>query len=279
MQDWFIFCNFAPSIKFFTIMKKKFILFAIIPFFCVFGMTARADGSKLDALCDEWNVLHTPFSDFSPYSTIIYSLTTDTIIGENIYIKLVASEQLSSSYQGALREDDHSIYYIPKGSTHEYLLYAFNAKEGDQLVNLWIGGREEDNVGGHKGTVITITENQPHRFVLEISIEDENEVIPYQVSWIEGIGYESTPTGNMCPPSCAADYGVFDLLCAYKNAEQVYSSTKAESFGCYYDGYYQALEAISETSPSSAIKILHNGQIYILRGDRTYTLQGIEIKE
>ena len=32
------------------------------------------------------------------------------------------------------------------------------------------------------------------------------------------------------------------------------------------------------TLESSATKILHDGHIYILRGDRTYTLQGQEVK-
>lgn len=38
-------------------------------------------------------------------------------------------------------------------------------------------------------------------------------------------------------------------------------------------------KTLEEAFPSSTIKILRDGQIYILRGDKTYTLQGIEIKE
>ena len=37
-------------------------------------------------------------------------------------------------------------------------------------------------------------------------------------------------------------------------------------------------EILSENMTSSTKKILHNGQIYILRGDKTYTLQGQEVK-
>ena len=40
---------------------------------------------------------------------------------------------------------------------------------------------------------------------------------------------------------------------------------------------HEAIETI-ETNGGNMTKILHNGQIYILRGDKTYTLQGQEVK-
>jgi hypothetical protein len=39
----------------------------------------------------------------------------------------------------------------------------------------------------------------------------------------------------------------------------------------------QAIDQITN-APSEAAKILRNGQIFILRGDRTYTLTGQEVK-
>lgn len=35
---------------------------------------------------------------------------------------------------------------------------------------------------------------------------------------------------------------------------------------------------VPDGEPSSATKILRNGQLYIIRGDKTYSIQGAEIK-
>ena len=40
---------------------------------------------------------------------------------------------------------------------------------------------------------------------------------------------------------------------------------------------HEAIETI-ETNGGNMTKILHDGQIYIIRGDKTYTLQGQEVK-
>ena len=42
-----------------------------------------------------------------------------------------------------MRNKNKKVYFVPVGSNNEYLLYAFDAQKGDQLSNVWGGGRAE----------------------------------------------------------------------------------------------------------------------------------------
>ena len=204
--------------------------------------------ASLPSLCDEWNVLHEPFSCVGIYcrlQTLIYRLTTDTLIQDVNYVKLMEQEGSNTYYKGAMREGtNRDIYYVPAGSTNEYLLYAFNAQEGDQLNNVWLGGEteKEDCTNAHNATIIAISDSNPRIFTLEIipfTSYEGMEVYPYWMEWIEGVGMSDGPVGaydsnKLCPS--AADLGVFTLLCSYKNGEQVYSSSKSERYGCEFNG-------------------------------------------
>ena len=203
--------------------------------------------NKLPSLCDEWNVLHEPFSCVGIYcrlQTLIYRLTTDTLIQDVNYVKLMEQEGPYTHYKGAMREGtNRDIYYVPANSTHEYLLYAFNAQEGDQLNNVWLGGEteKEDCTNAHNATIIAISDSNPRIFTLEIipfTSYEGMEVYPYWMEWIEGVGMSDGPVGaydsnKLCPS--AADLGVFTLLCSYKNGEQVYVSDMGEQYGCVYN--------------------------------------------
>lgn len=210
------------------------------------------DGEKpqdrLPSLCDEWNVLHKPFECIGPNcfpQTIIYRLSADTLIQDKHYVKLMSEEGSSTTYKGALREGtNRDIYYVPENSTNEYLIYAFNAQVGDELENVWLGGEEERGycINAHNATVIEISNSNPRIFTLEIipttSYEDK-EIYPYRMNWIEGIGMSDGPVGSydrnqLC--TAAADMGVYSLLCAYMEGEQVYTSEMGQKYGCYYDG-------------------------------------------
>ena len=190
---------------------------------------------RLPSLCDEWNMLVEPFSCDGPYwylHTTIFRLTTDTIIEANRYVKLGTQ----TTYSGALREgSNHDIYYIPAGSTHEYLLYAFNAQVGDRLTNLWIGGVANECPNGYSGTVQSISDGTPRIFTLDID-PVEDGIIPLQSKWIEGVGFTDNPTGPQFYLHSAVDYGVETILCAYKEGEQVYASGLSKRYGCQFDG-------------------------------------------
>ena len=232
--------------------------------------------SKMSSLCDEWHVLHEPFWSFSPYSTIHFALTTDTIINARHYIKLESTEGKNTLYEGALREENKKVYFVSVGSNNEYLLYAFDAPKGDQLSNVWGGGRAEICKNSFDAVVTDISDDTPRIFTLTLNTSKEEY---YQIQWLEGIGFMDGPTGsqNICD---IADYGVFRLLCAYRNGEQVYASDYSEKFGCEFNGFvnpWESVENISSDLPS-ATKVLRDGQILILRNGKTYTIQGAELK-
>ena len=195
-----------------------------------------AQNDKLPSLCDEWNVLHEPFSCDGIYcrlQTLIYRLTPDTLIQDVNYVKLMEQEGAYTHYIGAMREgSNRDIYYVPANSTHEYLLYAFNAQVGDTLSNLWVGGFGRD----YQGVVQAISNGSPRIFTIGVKFGDESDDYLYPIRWIEGVGSPETPMGMAVVPNVPADIGVYTLLCAYKNGEQVYSSSKSERYGCEFNG-------------------------------------------
>ena len=192
-------------------------------------------------LCDEWNVLHEPFSWPGGYNTFKYYLSTDTIINGKQYVKLASDKDYP--YCGAFREDNNAnIYYIPSGSTHEYLLYAFNAQVGDTLSNLWVGGFGED----YQGVVQAISNGSPRIFIIGVKFYENSEYYS-PIRWIEGVGSPETPMGLAVVPTVPADIGVFNLLCAYKNGQQVYVSDWGEQYGCEYN--YNPYETPTDTIP------------------------------
>ena len=196
----------------------------------------NTQNDKLPSLCDEWNVLHEPFSCDGIYcrlQTFVYRLTTDTLIQDVNYVKLMEQEGPYTHYKGAMREGtNRDIYYIPADSTHEYLLYAFNAQVGDTLSNLWVGGFGRD----YQGVVQAISNGSPRIFTIGVKFGDESDDYLYPIRWIEGVGSPETPMGKAVVPDVPADIGVYTLLCAYKNGEQVYSSSKSEQYGCEFNG-------------------------------------------
>ena len=193
--------------------------------------------ASLPSLCDEWNILevsNVTCGDCEVYRTYHSQLTTDTIINGKVYAQLIED----GAYRAALREGNkRDVYCIPAGSTHEYLLYAFNVQEGDQLTNLWIGGSPEDSPDGWTMTVEEIQETTPRTFVLSTGYTHTDEGIenyPLYITWIEGVGLTDGPIGVKRCVGCA-DSRSYGVLCAYKNGEQVYVSEMGEQYGCVYN--------------------------------------------
>lgn len=225
-------------------------------------------GNKLPSLCDEWSILSV-FSDLGPertvYQTFHYRLTVDTIIEGQRYFQL----EEEGKYIGAMREgNDADIYYIPAGSTHEYLIYAFNAKVGDKLDNLWFGGNLDDSYYIENAEIADIESSYPKRYVVNIDYKhmyneynDTSDIIHRHLIWIEGVGFENGgPAGYDCI-DCVGGAGLV-ILCANKDGEQIYTSEYGDEYGCEYNSepvkisLYQASEltvwdGITGVEPSS----------------------------
>ena len=203
--------------------------------------------ASLPSLCDEWNVLHEPFSCDGIYcrlQTFVYRLTTDTLIQDVNYVKLMEQEGSNTYYKGAMREGtNRDIYYVPAGSTNEFLLDAFNAQVGDTLSNLWVGGFGDS----YQAVVQAISNGSPRIFTIGVKFGDESDDYLYPIRWIEGVGSPETPMGMAVVPDVPADIGVYTLLCAYKNGEQVYVSELGEQYGCEYN--YDPYATPTDTIP------------------------------
>lgn len=232
--------------------------------------------SQLPSLCDEWNVWYDAFSGPKDSYMIKYYLSTDTIINEQLYTKLCSDKDYQ--YYGVFREgSNRDIYFLPMGSEHEYLIYAFNAQVGDTLSNLWVGGFGED----YQGVVQAISSGNPRIFTIDVDFEDD---IILPIEWIEGVGSPETPWGLAVVPTVPADIGVYNLLCAYKNGEPVYVSQIGEKRGCYgenstadtiplfsYTGDDPGTSTVDPVDPNQVVATLGNEELTI----REYT--GTEI--
>ena len=216
----------------------------------------------LPSLCDEWNVWHESFESYGPISfdkVVKYQLTTDTLINGQQYVKLTSDKD--SPYLGAMREgNNRDIYYVPAGSTNEFLLYAFNAQVGEVLNDLYLGGFEEN---GYSGRVEAISDSNPRIFTVGVNIDEYTE---YPVEWIEGVGSPETPCGLAVVPPSPADVGTYSLLCAYNKGEQVYVSNMGEQHGCEYN--YNPDSTPSDTIP-----------LYIKDGPGSSTIEPVDPNE
>jgi len=245
----------------------------------VSSIDTNPDPLRLNSLCDEWNIakISNAAGPQDEIHTVKAVLEADTIIQMQRYVKLIEA----GAYQGALREGESGvIYYIPAGSAHEYLLYKFNAKVGDRLTNLWYGGDPKRCPNGYKATVLSISDETPRVFTIEVEyiITDSNgeHIIPWTIYWTEGVGLSDGPAGQFCPgPECECSCGQV-LLCAYKNGEQVYVSELGEQYGCVYN--YDPYSTPSDTIPlffytgddpgSSTIDPVDPNQVVVtLKGD------------
>ena len=130
--------------------------------------------SQLPSLCDEWNVWYESFESFGPISfdkVVKYLLTTDTLINGQQYVKLTSDKD--SPYLGAMREgNNRDIYYVPAGSTNEFLLYAFNAQVGEVLNDLYLGGFEENGSQEEwKQSVMAVQDYSLYEFFIQMEWE------------------------------------------------------------------------------------------------------------
>ncbi len=233
----------------------------------------------LEHLCNKWNVLMDSGFELGPvYGEIWsdgYKLQGDTLINNTPYTCLLFADghqnQQSESwewvYYGALRETANAeIYFIPAKQSKEYLLFAFNVQIGDKIENLYV--TKEEN----KAWAI-VKEISEKEIILDLYEQSDEgaDIFWHDYAWVKSIGakramFQPLPNGGIA--GCVENF----LLCAYNGEVQIYTSDTGEEYGCEYWQTLLATENIDVT-PSST-KILRDGQLLILRGDKTYTLQG-----
>jgi hypothetical protein len=60
---------------------------------------------------------------------------SDTIIDSKTYFRI---NKCSYEYKGAMRNDSGRVFFVPRDSTSEFLLYDFTASEGDTIKNVLV---------------------------------------------------------------------------------------------------------------------------------------------
>ena len=260
------------------------------------GAECLCDGyqsSYKDQWCDTWNVLYhgwDPEGGDDPYMpyTFIYQLEEDTTINDLTYQRLTGRFSLSTmpsnkEYVAALRFAENKKVFVHYDNT-EYLLYDFGAQVGDTLEIF--GGI--DHYMDFKTITHVITEidslddGRLQIYSNAIIQESEGYDTPferlYPKIWIEGVGSKDGIVQNSATNRIGI--GPCVLLCAYHNDECIYTTDNPyyTSLGCVYnDPIFSATEEVKLFTPS-AQKIMHNGQLFILRDSKTYNVMGVEVK-
>lgn len=159
----------------------------------------------------------------------IYKQQGDTIIDTVSYNKLYVRYHLTTQfvYKGGLREENQKIYYFPKDSAQEYLLYNFDVQVGDTVTNLfseWNGPYEYDTL-----------------VVSAINGSEYNLWWPgFQTLIYEGVGESRGPIPKYYEGSVSGG----DILRCF-----------SDSTGMVYNNNGPCLTTISETDDNSIIYI------------------------
>lgn len=201
----------------------------------------------------------------------MHRLANDTLIGGQYYVQLESNETGTFVYEGAMRESDLKVYYIPAGSTHEYLLYDFNVQVGDTLTNLWIGGQESEYELGLNRDIIVedIKGTAPSR---KFYISFTHDYWQGEFRWIEGVGLNEGPAGWYYVPGTPVD-PTPEILCAYKDGKRVYAASQADNYDCCRTGEEQPKDTIplfAQDDPGSSTvdPVDPNQVVATLQGDQ-----------
>lgn len=171
----------------------------------------------------------------------------DTVVGANTYHQLFWSysdtayiDSPTVLYKGGIREYNQQVFFLPKDSVHEYLLYDFSLELGDTIdykYSKFASGYGLMMVD----TLIVSTidsvqiEDGTYRKRIEFSGFFGNYLIPiHWANWIEGVGSQMgllVPIGDI--PTNALNYV---LGCLKVNNEVI-----------YHDAFFQTCFPITES--------------------------------
>lgn len=211
-----------------------------------------------------------------------YSVVKDTVIGDYTY------QLLNNDYQGCIRYSDDGMKFYYLSESGEYLLCDFSLQIGDtcyayigtatykdeekallesrhELVQPWvIKGKE-------------IIDNRIH-IKMSYTFEDGGELVEFDTEMIQGIGSKHF----IFPLTTSVLFfgaGPSYTLCASNNEENIYSFDLTKQ-GIINDCPRWNLinnDVKSTQAQSTFQKIIRDGQVYIMKNEKTYNMLGQEI--
>jgi hypothetical protein len=158
-----------------------------------------------------WTIgIYDVFGTFYSYYTYrIASINVDTIISSNSYQKVFYFDSSTSLYKGALRQTTgRKVFFVPKDSLNEKLLYDFSANIGDTVHNVYSDWSGSEPV--HNEAILNVDS------ILIKGSYHKTLLLPLGFYWIEGIGstgglFESTYGGTFSTVyklKCFMEYGI-----------------------------------------------------------------------
>lgn len=214
------------------------------------------------------------------YKTMIEKIEGDTIINEVPYKKLwhTTDEDLTE-YEliGIIREDieNQKVYAFIEGK--EYLLYDFACNVGDKittLTGLFRAEQAELNIKAIE--MITDLEGNIVRKITAFIENFNRDIIFYERYGSENGWYMRQYSSN-------TGGGVNFIVCAFDEEDALllkptYNNELDEIKDCYMNETKTDIENV--TIPNTSLqKVIHNGQLYIIRDGKTYNVMGVEVKD
>ena len=232
-----------------------------------------------DIWCDTWNVamMYSVGPD-KQVATYRYQLMQDTVVDGQTYTvlncKATAEPNTLNLDLGMVRFADDKKVYANYGGT-EYLVYDFSVQVDDTLdvlINAW--GDDTQKCLVHNVSI----DEESNRTIVTLYVYDEYDGVFikddfFAIKWIEGVGSENGFFEGV--EKFVDGGGAKHLFCAYQGDELKYTGPFYENYGCEYNTATNVEDVTTPTSPFS--KILHNGQLFILRDGKTYNVMGVEV--
>jgi hypothetical protein len=185
----------------------------------------------------------------------------DTTIGAKTYHQLfyshsdtVYSENSSAVYNGGIRESGQQVFYLPKDSANEYLLYDFSLQVGDMIKYDYSAFSHQMGLGPMDSLFVSSIDSV---LILDGSYRKRINFSfrctpPYPLTWtywIEGVGNNM---GLLCPIAALPTNGLKYLLgCLKQNNEIIY-------YDNLFDNCYPVNQSVLEYSKQNEILISPN---------------------
>ena len=249
------------------------------------GVDTNPQSKWSEKWCDTWNIINFDGMLFDKTAeTWQYELAQDTVIGNHTYSVVTrhwtADEINTLENVAAVRfTEDEKVYIFYDDS--EYLLYDFNAEIRDTIEIF--GGINNYSHFKTYHCVITDVKQESETNHKEISLQayTKNEFTDFYVDtkWLEGIGAEEGFLMSPLGLGGIVGNNTYRLLCAYQKDKTIYTADWDREIGCEYNANTTvSTENVDATTPAIQ-KVIHNGQLYIIKDGKTYNVMGIEVED
>ena len=166
---------------------------------------------------------------------------------------------------------NRQVYQYSDYYQRDILLYDFNVSIGDKMPIDSVRNMTSDTLFVLKD--ISDIENSGYTRKQYTFVHGTSD----SIVWVEGIGNYT----NFTIPYAVKRSDISRILCVQKDDNVVYDTGIFKGKNCdeikeIFEDNYNAIPEIKYVQPSSATKILRDGQLLIIRDEKTFTVTGQE---